>query len=89
MIARNDHPNSLQMLVLVLNEMVLVLETRLRDSCDQCRQVTPSGSLRCDRCGAIVTVDRYSGSLQWIVAVVYLRWLIQEGSPKELLNKRR
>ena len=66
MIARNDPPNSLQMLVLVLvlNEMVLVLERRSRDSCDQCRQVTPSGSLRCDRCGAIVTVDRYSGSLR-------------------------
>jgi hypothetical protein len=57
MIARNDPPNSLQMLV-------LVLERRSRDSCDQCRQVTPSGSLRCDRCGAIVTVDRYSGSLR-------------------------
>jgi len=73
MIACNDPPNSLQMLVLVLvlNEMVLVLETRLRDSCDQCRQVTPSGSLRC---------DRYSGSL---------RWFILEDLPKELLNKRR
>ena len=62
MIARNDPPNSLEMLVLVLNEMVLVLERRSRDPCGQCRQVTPSGSLR---------------------------WFIQEGSPKELLNKRR
>ena len=39
-------------------------------------------------------VDRYVAivavlSSQWIVAVVYLRWFIQEGSPKELLNKRR
>jgi hypothetical protein len=48
------------------------------------RRVTPSGSLQW-----IVTVDRYSGSLQWIVAVVYLRWFILEGLPKELLNKRR
>jgi len=44
------------------------------------RQVTPSGSLQW-----IVTVlslqcYRHSGSL---------RWFIQEGSPKELLNKRR
>ena len=69
MIARNDPPNSLQMLV-------LVLERRSRDSCDPCRQVTPSGSLQCDRYSAIV-------------AVVYLGLFILEGSPKELLNKRR
>jgi len=47
-----------------------------------------------DRYVAIVAVrslrcDRYSGSLQWIVAAVYLRWFILEGLPKELLNKRR
>jgi hypothetical protein len=55
MIARNDPPNSLQMLVLVLvlNEMVLVLERRSRDSCDQGRQVTPSGSLQSFICGGL------------------------------------
>jgi hypothetical protein len=50
-------------LVLVLNEMVLVLERRLRDPCDPCRQITPSGSLQCDRYSAIVTVR----SLRWFI----------------------
>jgi hypothetical protein len=52
-------------------------------------------SLQCDRYSAIVTVDRRYVAIVTvdryvaIVAVVYLRWFIQEGLPKELLNKRR
>jgi hypothetical protein len=62
--------------------MVLVLERRLRDPCDQCRQVTPS---------AIFTVAIFTVAIVTvaIVAVAYLRWFIQEGLLKELLNKRR
>ena len=69
-------------LVLVLNEMVLLLERRLRDPCDQCRQVTPSAIFTV----AIFTVAIFTVA---IVAVAYLRWFIQEGLLKELLNKRR
>ena len=56
-------------LVLVLNEMVLVLERRSRNPCDQCRQVTPSGSLQCDRYSAIVTLR----SLRWFLCGGLLR----------------
>ncbi len=83
MIPRRAQKCSL-VLVLVLNEMVLVLvlERRLRDPCDQCRQVTPS---------AIFTVAIFTVAIVTvaIVAVAYLRWLIKKGLPKELLNKRR
>jgi hypothetical protein len=48
-------------LVLVLNEMVLVLETRLRAPCDQGRQVTPSGSLQCDRYSRLSAVVYLGG----------------------------
>ena len=81
MIPRRAQKCSL-VLVLVLNEMVLVLERRLRDPCDQCRQVTPVAIVTV----AIVTVAIVTVA---IVAVVYLQWLIEEGLPKELLNKRR
>ncbi len=83
MIARNDPPNSPEMLVLVLvlKDMVLVLERRSRDPCGQfpaghAQWIVTVRSMRCYRYSAIV-------------AVVYLRWFIQEGLPKELLNKRR
>ena len=69
MIPRRAQKCSL-VLVLVLNEMVLVLERRLRDPCDQCRQVTPSAIFTV----AIFTVAIFTVAIFTvaIVAVVYL-----------------